>query len=270
MKRVIFAILFGYFALAAAACVGTTGGELVAFPAAASGPQDAIGGQPMSFETSRGWHVELTTASMHVGALYLSDNLESSGSQLKSCILPTTSYVAQVIEGRDIDLLTNQAQPFPVLGHGTTLQANAAQVWLTGGDVDDASDPPTPTVVLHLVGSANNASNTRHFEAKLTIASNRLTPDSALPGADPICLERIVSPIPTTVTIRDQGALLLRIDPRLLFTNLDFSTLSTQTDDGTFEFTDASNAPDQASVNLFNNLVQAGPLYAFSWVPALD
>ena len=270
MKRLSFWVLFGYFAVAAAGCVGTTGGELVDFPAAAAGPEDAIAGQPLSFETSRGWRVQLTTASMHIGALYLSNNLESSGSQLKSCILPTTSYVAQVIEGRDIDLLTSQAQPFPVLGHGTTSQASAAQVWLTGGDVDDANDPPTPTVVLHLVGSARNASITRNFEAKLTIASNRLTQGSSLPGADPICLERIVSPIPTTVMIQDHGALLLRVDPRLLFTNLDFSTLSTQADDGTFEFTDALDAPDQASVNLFNNLVQAGPLYAFSWVPAVD
>ncbi len=265
MKRAFLAA----FCLISASCVGTTGGDIVDFQAAAAGPKDAVAGQPLTFQTSRGWQVELTTARMHVGALYLSDNLPASGSQRTSCILPG-SYVAQVIEGRDIDLLSGKPQLFPVLGHGTTLEpALAGQVWLTGGDVNVVGDPPQPTVVLELAGSATLAKVTLPFQASLTIASNRITAGSAVAGADPVCIERIVSPIPTVVQVETQGALLLRVDPRLLFTNVDFSQLPPAADGSPRSFTDQSSS-DQPSVNLYNNLKQAGPLYAFSWVPSLD
>jgi len=253
--------------LLSVACVGTTGGDIVDFQAAASGPKGAVAGQPLSFDISRGWHVELTSARMHVGALYLSDFSPPSGSQSSSCILPG-SYIAQVVEGRDIDLLSSKPQLFPVLGHGTTLQALSAQVWLTDGDVNNPDDPPEPAVVLQLAGSATNGSLTRKFDAQLTIANNRLSSAGAAAGADPICSKRIVSPILTSVQIESSGALLLRIDPRLLFTNVDFGALTQQNDDGSYAFSDGGGASDQPSVNLYNNLKQAGPLYAFSWVPA--
>jgi hypothetical protein len=251
------------------ACVGTTGGDIVDFQAAASGPKGASAGQPLSFDTSRGWHVELDTARMHVGAMYLSDYSPPSGSQITSCILPG-SYIAQVIEGRDIDLLSSKPQLFPVLGHGTTLEALSAQVWLTGGDVNNPDDPPQPTAILQLSGSATHGSLTRKFNAQLTIANNRISAAGAVAGADPICSERIVSPIPTSVQVESSGALLLRIDPRLLFTNVDFGALSKQNDDGSFSFRDDRDDTDQPSVNLYDNLKQAGPLYAFSWQPALN
>jgi hypothetical protein len=257
------------FGLLSVGCVGTTGGDIVDFQAAASGPAGAVAGQPLSFDTSRGWHVELTTARMHVGAMYLSDYSPPSGSQITSCILPG-SYVAQVIEGRDIDLLSGKSQLFPVLGHGTALQALSAQVWLTGGDVNNPDDPPQPTVVLDLEGSADNGSMTRKFEAQLTIANNRISAAGAVAGADPICSERIVSPIPTSVQIESSGALLLRIDPRLLFTNVDFGALTQQNGNSSYTFSDDRDATDQPSVNLYDNLKQAGPLYAFSWVPSLN
>jgi len=248
-------------------CAGTTGGDFVDFQAAASGPKGAIAGQPLRFDTARGWHVELTTARMHIGAMYLSDYSPPSGSQITSCILPG-SYVAQVIEGRDIDLLSGKAQLFPVLGHGTALEALSAQVWLTGGDVNNPNDPPQPTVVLQLAGSAQDGSTTRSFTAQLTIANNRIS--GAVAGADPICSERIVSPIPTSVQIESRGALLLRIDPRLLFTNVDFGALTQRNADKSYAFSDNRDATDQPSVNLYDNLKQAGPLYAFSWLPALN
>jgi hypothetical protein len=265
MKRA----LLPAFCLLGASCVGSTGGELVDFQAAAAGPEGAVAGEPLHFQTARGWQVELTTARLRVGALYLSNNLPASGSQRSSCILPG-SYVAQVVDGRDIDLLSSKPQLFPVLGHGTTLEpARAAQVWLTGGDVNSVDDPPQPTVILELAGSARSKQGTLPFQAKLTIANNRISTGSAAAGADPICIERIVSPIPTAVQVETEGALLLRIDPRLLFTNVDFSQLPPATDGSARSFTDAKEGSDQPSVNLYNNLKQAGPLYAFSWVPSL-
>src|SRR6478752_7146021 len=135
------------------ACVGTTGDQVVDFDAVASGPEDAVAGEPLSFEGSRGWRVTLTHANLHIGALYLAEAMPISGAQATSCILPG-SYVAQVVQGRDIDLLSSEPQAFPVRGRGTTLEARAGQVWLTSNDVNLANVPSPPTVILDLLGSA--------------------------------------------------------------------------------------------------------------------
>jgi len=250
--------------LATPACVGTTGDQIVDFEAVASGPADAASGQPLSFDGSRGWQVTLTTASLHIGALYLAEAMPVSGAQATSCILPG-SYLAQVVEGRDIDLLSSEPQAFPTLGRGTTFEARAGQVWLTSSDVNLANAPSPPTVILHLLGSAARDGEVRPFEARLTIASNRVTSSGGAAGGSPICKERIVSPIPTSIRVQSGGALWLRIDPRLLFTNVDFGALSAAGD--IFVFQDDSS--DQPSANLYNNLKQAGPLYDFSWVGQL-
>src|SRR4051812_49027952 len=81
--------------LLVAACVGTTGGEVIDFPVAAAGPADADPTQPFAFTTDRGWHIVLTTATLHVGAIYLSQIQPASGAQATGCVLPG-SYVAQV------------------------------------------------------------------------------------------------------------------------------------------------------------------------------
>jgi hypothetical protein len=249
------------------ACGGTTGDDTVDFEAAASGPPDAVSGQPLVFDGPRAWEVTLDNARLHIGGLYLADSLPVSGAQATSCTLPG-SYVAQVTLGRDIDLLSGEPQRFPALGRGITLEALAGQVWLTGGDVNDVSNPPQPTVILELSGSARLGGEIRPFEAQLTIASNRVTTGTGLAGASPICRERIVSPIPTSIRIAKQGALWLRVDPRRLFTNVDFGALSPDTADGAhFSFKDDSS--DQPSANLYNNLKQGGDLYTFSWVPSL-
>jgi hypothetical protein len=252
------------------ACVGTTGGQLVDFQAAAAGPADANAGQPFAFTTDRGWHVVLTTATLHVGALYLDQSAPVSGSQGTNCILPAT-YVAQVIPplsstGIDVDLLSSTPQPFPASGQGTTLPpALLGQVWLTGGDIN-ATEDTTPILVL--AGTADQDGTTIPFEGKITIGSNREAGGSALAGADPICKQRIVS-IPTAVSVRSTGALLLRIDPRLLFVNVDLSQLTKFS--STYGFSDDPTSPDytQPSLNLYQDLHSAGALYTFSWVDGL-
>jgi hypothetical protein len=252
--------------LLCSACVGTTGGEVVDFQAAAAGPTDAQAGAPLDFQNSRGWLVDLTTARLHVGAMYLDQNEPASGSQPTNCILPGT-YVAQVTQGLDVDLLSSSAQLFPVLGHGTTLFARAGQVWLTQGPVDDAEQPANEPI-LTLVGTATRGSDVRPFSAELTIStSNRLPNSGTSPFVTPICKERVVSPITTSVQVEEQGGLLLRIDPRLLFVNVDFSALSLSSDGSGYAFQDDSS--DQPSANLFQNLIAAGPLYSFSWANTL-
>jgi hypothetical protein len=249
------------------ACVGTTGGDVVDFEAAAAGPIDAHAGAALDFSTSLGWQVHLTTARLHVGAMYLVENQSVSGGQSTSCILPGT-YVAQVTEGLDVDLLSSTPQSFPVLGHGTTLLALAGQVWLTQGPVDSAEQPANAPI-LTLNGSATRATDVRPFSAKVTIsASNRLPDASASPFASPICKQRVVSPILTSVQVEEHGGLLLRVDPRLLFVNVDFGALTLAIGGQTYEFSDDSS--DQPSANLYQNLHAAGGLYTFSWANDFD
>jgi hypothetical protein len=246
------------------ACAGTTGGRVVDFEAVASGPSDAVAGQALAFEASGGWLVTLSEASLHVGALYLAEAMPVSDAPAASCVLPG-DYLAQVVEGRDIDLLSNEPQAFPSLGRGSTFEARAGQVWLTSDDVNLASTPTPATVILHLLGSARRATEVRPFRANLTIAGNRVNSEGGAAGNWPICEERIVSPIPTQLRVASSGALWLRVDPRLLFTNVDFGAL--QAEGTVFVFKDDSS--DQPSAKLYANLRQAGPLYDFSWAARL-
>jgi hypothetical protein len=251
-------------AIATPACDGTAGGQVVDFEAVASGPSDAVAGQTLAFEGDQGWQITLIEASLHIGALYLASDMEDPGAQSPSCILPG-EYVAQVVRGRDIDLLSNEPQVFPELGHGSTVEARAGQVWLTSEDVNLADTPTPATVILHVLGSARREAEERPFRADLTIASNRLESNGGAAFESPICKERIVSPIPAQIRVESSGALWLRIDPRRLFTNVDFGALEEQ--GAVFVFKDDSS--DQPSAKLYDNLKQAGPLYDFSWVARL-
>jgi hypothetical protein len=258
-QRAARAVLWGALCCG---CVGTTGGDVVDFKAAASGPPGAQAGTPLEFSTGLGWQVTLTSAVLHVGAIYLDESDLTSGAQPTSCVLPGT-YVAQVTQGLDVDLLSSRPQQFPVLGHGTTLFARAGQVWLTQGPIDDAEQPANAPI-LSLVGSATRAGDVRPFSAALTISvSNRLPNSGTSPFATPICKKRVVSPIPTSVQVEDSGGLLLQVDPTLLFVNVDFSALNPASEGNGYVFSDDSS--DQPSANLYQNLISAGGLYSFSW-----
>jgi hypothetical protein len=246
----------GSIALASwlAGCVGTTGGDLVTFAAVAAGPSDAVEGQPLSFTNGRGWNVSLTSASLRVGAVYLNQSAPVSGAQNTSCILPGT-YVAQVTTGIDVDLLSPSQQAFPRPGSGVTIPAVAGQVWLTGGDIDTVADA---TPILHVAGTADQNGATLPFEGTLTIGSNRVAQGAS--GGNPICKQRIVSPIPTAVEPRSAGKLVLQIDPRLFFVNVDFTPIAS----GIYVIPDDSS--DQPGRNLYQNLHSSAP-YHFEWTP---
>jgi hypothetical protein len=248
-----------------AACVGTTGSGTVRFDAAAAGPADATGG-PLTFTSGRGYDVTLTRAVVHVGAVYLDQTMPASGSQETACTLPGT-YVAEVTSGRDVDVLSPTPQPFPDPGDGTRTAARAAQVWLTGGAVDEVDDP---TVILSIAGVAARDGATYPFEGKVTIERNRLpaSTDPSLPGAHPICKERIVSPIPVALAPRAAGGLLVRVDPRGFFTNVEFRELEKVSDDpALFRFSD--DAATQPSANLYAGLRASTGVYTFVWSDAL-
>jgi hypothetical protein len=219
----------------------------------------------MRFTTDLGWSVVLTQATLHVGAIYLNQSAPVSGAQSTDCILPGT-YVAQVTSGLDVDLLSPVLHRFPGQGAGTTIPpAIVGQVWLTGGDINTVSAPSPPTPVLVIAGTATSGSMTIAFQGRITIASNRQTSGSAAAGGDSICKERIVSPIATSVAVGTTGGLVLRIDPRHLFVNVDFALLAPSGDSFAFSDDPTSGAYTQPSRNLYQNLHAGGGLYTFDW-----
>src|SRR5690606_20472138 len=78
MKRRLAPLLF--LLAPCAACIGTTGSDLVTFEAFAAGPADA-NGQPLTFTNGRGWSITLTKAQLRIGAVYLNRSVPVSGGQ---------------------------------------------------------------------------------------------------------------------------------------------------------------------------------------------
>jgi hypothetical protein len=115
----------------------------------------------------------------------------------------------------------------------------------------------------------------------VTIGTNRLASTAgaagAAAGSSTICKQRIVSPIPAPLTIRRDGGLVLRVDPRGLFVNVDFGALGKAPSGSGFVFTDDPRVTDpdaplfyaQPSVNLYQNLHAATGVYSFEWDDSL-
>jgi hypothetical protein len=261
-------VLALWMSLALPACLGTSGNAIVHFNAAAAGPNDAVAGSGLDFTSALGWHVVLTKATLHVGAMYLVQTLPSSGGGPSACVLEGT-YVAEVTTdpgaraGIDVDLLSPTPQPFPNAGQGVDLGAKAGQVWLTGAPIDRESDP---TNILQIEGTADRAGKSFPFKGQITISQNRVVKptDSTKPGSEPICRQRIVSPILVDIVPHSGGTLLLRVDPRQLFVDVDFSALTAiSTSPPLYAFSDDSS--DAQSATLYSALHNAGALYQFSW-----
>jgi hypothetical protein len=247
--------------LAAAGCAGATGEHLITFEAAAAGPADIDRNGPVELDTMNGYHVQLDRAVLHVGAFYLKSSKTISGSQETACIAFDTVYVAQVTTGLDVDLLSSRLQPLPARGEGTTLAAQAGEVWLTGGDVNAQSDP---TVILDIAGLATRNGEMFPFVGTFTIGKNWAlpAPPNTMPGAHPLCKRRIVTPIFVELALGASGTLVLRADPRQLFDSVDFAGLNKDGD--LYRFDDAPKSA--ASNNLFGALHYAG-MYSFAWLP---
>jgi hypothetical protein len=247
-------------ALGLLGCVGTSGGELFEFEAYAVG----IGSpdETLTFTNSRGYAIELTRAELYVGGVYLNRSRPTSVSNDTSCTLPGI-YTAQVLEGREIDLLSSEQQRFPGVGFAAGERAATAEVWLTRGDVNAHG---AASRILGITGVARRDGAGYPFEGEVSIGDNRRKPiaDPAQPGAAPICKERIVTPIRVDFTPRPGGNLLLRIDPRGMFANVDFATLSRTNSDGVWEISDADGV-DQASDNVYRGLRSSSGVYELEW-----
>lgn len=255
----------GFAALVLVACIGTTGSELVTFQAAGAGPADALpGGGDLTFVNGRGWTITLTRARLHVGALYLNRSVPVSGGQERECFLPGV-YVAQVLDGADLDVLDSNPQPFPRSGSGTADLAVTGEVWLTGARIDALDDR---TIIADVAGSAIRGADSLRFEAKVTIGKNRVAvrTDPARPGASPLCAERIVTPIPVSITPTDGGSLVLRADPRGWFANVELAELAPISAENDLRvFPDETRG--QPATNLYLGLRAASGVYRFEWRP---
>ena len=187
-----------------------------------------------------------------------------SGAQATDCYL-TGTYVGQETSALDVDLLNPTPQPFPAPAVGVTEPpALVEQVWLTGPDINNPADA---TPILIIAGTATEGAATFPFTGTVTIGSNHAPSSSASAGGDSICKQRIVSPIQEPVTIEKTGGLLLRIDPRTFFVDVDFSQLPADPTTGGYAFSDdpsdsAAYAP--TGQNLYSNLRSTAP-YQFSW-----
>lgn len=252
--------------LALAGCGGTTGNALVTFSAQASGPADATGA-PLTFTNGLGAQITLTRARLTLGAVYLNQTVPVSGAAASPCILPGT-YVGQVFGPVTIDLLSSAPVAFPVEGEGTATPARIATIWLTSGDID-AIDNTEP--VLDVEGSfVTAAGDAAPFSGTVTIGANRklAITNPALPGANPICHQRIVGPVRAVLTPSQGGVLTLAVDPRPMFSAVDFATLTPAA-------TPAGNAvrviPDTsagAGGALYKGLIANSGVYTLGWLPS--
>jgi hypothetical protein len=198
-----------------------------------------------------------------VGAIYLNQSVPVSGAQATSCTLPGI-YVGEVTEGVDVDALSPTPQPFPGQGRGTAEHAAAGEVWLTTGDVN-AED--APAAVVEVAGTADRDGVFFPFEGRVTIGKNRIAPpkDPATPGSSPICRQRIVSPIATDVSLHSGSTLLLRIDPRGWFVNVDFRDVPKVSDAPLYRFSDElAGGP---SNSFYAGVRATSGVYTFGVVP---
>ena len=264
MRAVILGVLAAGSFLAGG-CVGQTGGQTVVFSVAAAGPTDASAGQPLAF-TSGGFDVVLTQAMLHIGAVYLDQAAPVSGAQATDCYL-TGTYVGEETSPLDVDLLNPSPQPFPAMALGITEPpALVEQLWLTGGDINT---PVDTTPILVIQGMATQGAAAFPFTGTITIGANHAS-TGGTGGGDSICNQRIVSPIQDPLTMEMTGGLLLRVDPRPLFVDVDFSRLPPDAGTGGYAFSDDPSVPVYAPTgqNLYSNLHSTAP-YSFSWTDAL-
>ena len=254
MKRTVL------LALLAVSCGGTTGSHLVTFQARGGGPADATG-SALTFSTAIGYQVTLTRARLLVGAVYLNQSVPVSGAAASGCVLPGI-YVAEAFGPAALDLLSPILQPFPAFGEGTETPARTAEVWLTSGDVNA---PVDPTVILDVAGTATKSGTSYPFQGIVTISANRAIASSNPAGANPICKQRIVTPILVDLTPTDGGLLTLRVDPRGMFQTVDFAALGLAP--GSTTLLQIPDTQSGAGAALFKGLLSNAGVYQFTWSP---
>jgi hypothetical protein len=180
---------------------------------------------------ANGWQIQLTSAQMYIGALYVNEAPPGSTFDQPVCI-STGVYAAQVPGGVEVNLLSTEPQRFTVEGNGSADVGLSWELWLTTGDVNgaDNSGPGLPNIA-DLQGTATRQSDGAHFAWAATVninTTNRGLPvnDPGQPGLNPICKQRIVQNGGIDLQLFAGGQLVVTVDPRQWFNvPIDFSTL---------------------------------------------
>lgn len=243
---------------ALAACVGTTGGEVVAFGAQLAGPAE-VAGHRLAFTSGRGLPVTLTKATVRVGAVYMNRSKPIPVAQEKACIA-TGTYVGEVLGGAEADLLSGAPVRFPRGGQGTSEPAVTGELWLNGGDIDALEDK---TIVASVEGEVVLPAGTKAFRGAITFGANRRSAaiDPARPGADAPCKQRIVAPVPIDLSLAEGGLLTVRVDPRAWFALVTFDDL--REEGGVLVFDDADT--NASSIGLADGVRAPQGVYRFEW-----
>ncbi len=243
-------------------CVEETGSGLVDFEAFVAGRERGSETQGYEFDTSAGYRISLQQAQLTIGALYLNRARPILGAQETACILPGL-YAAEVRSKVTFDALSSDLVRFEQPGHGTQDRALTGEVWFTGGVIDAPHDD---TRILEFSGTAVRAGRSYLFRGRVTIGQNRAipSPDPATPGANPLCKQRIVTPIPIDLTPRVGGRLELRVNPEVWFDQVDFSKLP-NADIATEPIEIPDSKDDPVSAVLFQGL-RSTRAYEFHWL----
>ena len=221
--------------IAGAACNGTTGDNLIQFTPYAAGVAEAQ--QPFD---AFGWRIQLTSASMYIGAVYFDESPPQSSFDSTECNVSDT-FAAQVPGGVQVNLLSTEPQEFSVYGSGSADTALSWDLWFANGDINQPNTLPTamltgyatlisdPTQVIAFGAIVNINPGEDGAGARGIPAS-----DPALPGAYPICKQRIVQIVGIDLAFGQDnpnvnGKLLVTVDPRAWFLAagpIDFSSLN--------------------------------------------
>jgi hypothetical protein len=213
-------------------CGGTTGDQLISFKAYAAGVAGA--GEPFSVN---GYTVQLTSAQMYIGALYVNESPAGAGESLDTPVcIDSGVYCAQVPGGVEVNLLSTVPQPFAVEGNGSADLGQSWEIYLVDGDVNDPDNTGfgVPNTA-DLEGTATRESDGSIFSWAATVTinqSNRGEPieDPGTPGNYPICKKRIIQLGGPQATLFQGASLLLTVDPRGWFDlPIDFSSLPSVT-----------------------------------------
>lgn len=201
-------LLFPIFLVGA--CVGDTGGARVTFDAQARATAPVTNGAIAYDDAATGWHVELTTARVYLGPIYL-----WSGAPLNQLRTAPTYYSAdqfdfgflrgEVVDQVPIDLVATAGGGTTPIGAGDGLagQALSAELWLA---------PPTaPTAAtFEVAGTATKDGVAVAFTGALTI-DDRVV-DTA--SGDTAFTERKVRAIPFDGIVADGGTVTVACDAR--------------------------------------------------------
>jgi hypothetical protein len=280
-KQALLSAVLLFAPLLSCSASGTTGYALVSFYAAGAGFAGATTKDaPFSFDAGGGVTVTLTQASLHVGAMYLTQSVPQAGGGPQPCVLPQTyagAFVGQVRGDADVDLLDGATHGFPVTGDGSSIAAANGEIWLThaGAITDGNLNGPDGAPVLSLVGVFTDAAGASHsFSAGITIDTSRIVAkaNTGLPGEVQICQQRIVSGIPAGFALAQSGQLVLHVDARALFEGVRFTDLpdASSVASGCLAGTSTdrcftNDSTNASSTTLYANLTSTGP-YRFAWV----